>query len=142
MSTVLVLVHNLFSFVIHTAVKACNFTVCSQKSTFYRRTPAQLSVVTVGTNQLLNACQLYRYQHSSRPGPSGAGSTVSQGLNPFGISQEDGVLRVYPLTLLTEGPVTAKSVPPKTGPGGPILAADRFWRDRPPHSQFMMYRST
>ncbi len=31
------------------------------------------------------------------------GSTVSQGLNPFGISQENGVLRVYPVTLLSEG---------------------------------------
>ena len=31
------------------------------------------------------------------------GVVVNQGLSAFGISQENGVLRVYPVTLLSEG---------------------------------------
>ena len=33
----------------------------------------------------------------------GGGSVVSQGLSAFGVSQENGVLRVYPVTMLSEG---------------------------------------
>lgn len=74
-------------------------------------------MVTVDTNQPLNASRIVvgtasdlalqvRCMSTSTSAISWSnedGSTVSQGLNPFGISQENGVLRVYPVTLLSEG---------------------------------------
>ncbi|XP_064387090.1 receptor-type tyrosine-protein phosphatase S-like isoform X2 [Halichondria panicea] len=83
------------------------------------RGSAQLSVITVDTNQPLNPSRIVvgtasdlalqvRCTTTSTSATSWTkdGSTVSQGLNPFGISQEDGVLRVYPVTLLSEGDTT------------------------------------
>ena len=79
---------------------------------------AQLLVVTMDTNKSLNASRIavgtasdlalqVRCTTNSTNATSWTnedGSTVSQGLNPFGISQEDGILRVYPVNLLSEGP--------------------------------------
>ncbi len=75
-------------------------------------------MVTVDTNQPLNPSRIVvgtasdlalqvrctTTSTSSISWTNEDGSTVSQGLNPFGISQEDGILRVYPVTLLSEGP--------------------------------------
>ena len=76
-------------------------------------------MITVDTNQPLNpsrivvgmasdlALQVRCTTTSTNPiSWTKDGSTVSEGLNPFGISQEDGVLRVYPVTLLSEGDTT------------------------------------
>ncbi len=79
---------------------------------------AQLLVVTMDTNKSLNASRIavgtasdlalqVRCTTTSISATSWTnenGSTVSQGLNPFGISQEDEILRVYPVNLLSEGP--------------------------------------
>ena len=79
---------------------------------------AQLQVVSTETNQVLNASNIVvgtasdlalqvRCQSPSDSSTitwmNGTGSGVSQGLSAFGVSQENGVLRVYPVTMLSEG---------------------------------------
>ena len=78
----------------------------------------QLQVVSTETNQVLNAsnivvgtasdlalqvrCQSFS-DSSTITWMNGTGSVMSQGLSAFGVSQENGVLRVYPVTMLSEG---------------------------------------